>query len=346
MKYIYLIFRKLYYIFSKYYSLFAFLLYGRKKDFLLLCTPTHGNLGDQAIALAEISFLKNEGFSFFEITAENLDGYYKFYSRYSGTNQKILVHGGGFLGSIWPKEELRFRNIIISFLNKKIIVLPQTITFDFSKKTTEEFFNESYNCYKQHSNIVFFFRDSNSIKFVEKYMNDLNFFYVPDIVLSYKKFNSNNIRNENIIFLKRHDVEKQMSDDDEKMLIHTLKEFYPQSEIKYSDTCLNQPIFPFMRKKMVERKFAEIASYKFVVTDRLHGMIFAYLTDTPCLALNNQNGKVKSVFQWLEKNETIVFCNNINNIEKQIKDFANKSINNSTIDFSPYFKNLKEELRK
>ena len=133
MNKIFLLFQKIYQVVSIYISLINFLLYGRYKDCLLLCTPTHGNLGDQAIALAEIEFLRNEGISFFEVTSEQLDNKYDFYSKFSTKKQKILVHGGGFLGDIWVKEEIRFRNILLSFFDKKIIVLPQTISFDCKK---------------------------------------------------------------------------------------------------------------------------------------------------------------------------------------------------------------------
>ena len=156
---LYKLFAKWYYIFRKIKTLLCFCLYGRTRNFLLLCTPTHGNLGDQAIALAEMDFLRKENLSFFEVTAEDLDGLSAIYSQFSSKKQKILIHGGGFLGSIWPKEELRFRMIIRNFSQKRIIVLPQTITFDMNTETGRSFFYESYTVYKSNQNIVFLFEN-------------------------------------------------------------------------------------------------------------------------------------------------------------------------------------------
>ena len=41
----------------------------------------------------------------------------------------MLIHGGGFLGSIWIKEEEIFRKILKNFPEFLIIVFPQTIYF-------------------------------------------------------------------------------------------------------------------------------------------------------------------------------------------------------------------------
>ena len=75
-------------------------------------------------------------------------------------------------------------------------------------------------------------------------------------------------------------------------------------------------------------------------------MIFAYLTDTPCLVLNNQNGKVKAVYKWLQKCENIIYCDDINNIDACISKIANANYNNTFIEFDQNFEILKEELRK
>lgn len=37
-----------------------------------------------------------------------------------------------------------------------------------------------------------------------------------------------------------------------------------------------------------------------MVTDRLHGMIFAYITGTPAIVFSNSNQKVKNCFEWIK----------------------------------------------
>ena len=47
-------------------------------------------------------------------------------------------------------------------------------------------------------------------------------------------------------------------------------------------------------------KWEEFKHARLVITDRLHGMIFSAITGTPCVALNNSNGKVGFEYEWLK----------------------------------------------
>ena len=99
------------------------------------------------------------------------------------------------------------------------------------------------------------------------------------------------------------------------------------------------------RKKIVEDKMKEYASYELVITDRLHTMIFCYITKTPCLFLDNLNGKVLRVYNdWIKDSS----CNyikklDINNIENEIKEFINiKPDNKAENIIKKCFEKLKE----
>lgn len=54
------------------------------------------------------------------------------------------------------------------------------------------------------------------------------------------------------------------------------------------------------RKCAVQSKLEEFAKYKMIITDRLHGMIFSILSNTPCLALDNSNHKVSGVYSIIK----------------------------------------------
>ena len=63
-----------------------------------------------------------------------------------------------------------------------------------------------------------------------------------------------------------------------------------------------------VREFEVERKFDEFRRARLVITDRLHGMIFAAITGTPCIALNNSSGKVEGVWSlWLRHLDYVKF---------------------------------------
>lgn len=74
-------------------------------------------------------------------------------------------------------------------------------------------------------------------------------------------------------------------------------------------------------------------------------MIFCYLTNTPCLAFDNDNHKVKETYDlWLKDCEFIklVSNNEINDIDKFIEEIKTIKINN--INLKDKFDNLKKAI--
>jgi len=65
------------------------------------------------------------------------------------------------------------------------------------------------------------------------------------------------------------------------------------------------------RKSVVERKLEEFGTKRLILTDRLHGAIFAYITDTPCIAYPNANGKVERVCNYLSDNGNVRFTRTV-----------------------------------
>lgn len=341
------IFVKTYYIFDKIRTFLCFLAYGRRCDYLFVLTPTHGNLGDQAIALAEVDFFKTESVSFFEVTAENLDGMEKLYSFFFfEKKQRIVIHGGGYLGDLWKKEENRFRAVIKNFKDAEMIVMPQTVTFDLSDNKGKSFFNESYFLWKQNLNLTFFLRDKNSCEFILKEMPELKFHYVPDIVLNYKWAGRKSTERKNILFLFRHDIEKNISDYEAEQIKCTVQKIYDDCEVVSGDTVINSVIFPFQRKNAVNKKLEEIATYRLVVTDRLHGMIFAFLTKTPCIALSNKNGKVKSVYDWIKSFGGVIFLENLSELENALENVKLNGWKESDENLGEQFDELRKLLKR
>lgn len=47
------------------------------------------------------------------------------------------------------------------------------------------------------------------------------------------------------------------------------------------------------RKRNLRKKLLEFSDSEAVITDRLHGMVFAAIMNTPCMVLTNCNYKIK-----------------------------------------------------
>uniref|UniRef100_UPI004057086A glycosyltransferase n=1 Tax=Agathobacter sp. TaxID=2021311 RepID=UPI004057086A len=281
---------------------------GWGKDYILLDTPEHGNIGDQAIVLAERQFLdeaigKN---NYIELTANEIDNFESLYAKFIPKKKVILINGGGFLGDIWPNEEYRVHRILKAFLAHKIVVFPQTVSYNLNTLDGRKFLELSQSVYSQHSNLTIFVRERKSYEFVQKNFPTVKTYLVPDIVLSYKH-NISKKHREGVVMCLRADREKKLNNENLEYIKDCIYQKFGKESIRYTDTVVGHNIKPAQRVEELHSKLEEFAQAELVVTDRLHGMIFAAITETPCIALGNSNGKVKGVYEWMKEVEYVQY---------------------------------------
>lgn len=313
------------------------------KDFVLVNSPSHGNLGDQAIIETEIQYIKGIGKSFIEIPAKSLWYNENLYEQYTSKDSTIIIPGGGSLGELWPSEEFAIRRVIETFKNNKIIVFPQTATFSENLPEDIVFMNDSLNVYKSHKDILFFVRDKKSLDFFEKKEIKANF--VPDIVTSYK-YNSSQKNRDGILLCFRSDIEKVLDESEIDVVISTINKKYPDSNIAFTDTVIDGQIDISKRADIVKSKLDEFAQSKLVVTDRLHGMIFAAITSTPCIAFGNSNGKVEGVYKWICDNKYVRFVKTMDDFDTAIKGLdLNSKYSYNYDEITKDFELLKESIK-
>lgn len=102
-----------------------------------------------------------------------------------------------------------------------------------------------------------------------------------------------------VILCLRNDKEKNQSIDVNKIVIDNLKK--EKIEYQFQDTSIDFSLqnLSDRREKLFEL-WNKMATAELVITDRLHGMIFATITGTPCIVFNNIDGKVGHQFKWIE----------------------------------------------
>lgn len=302
----------------------------RKSEFILIDTPTHGNLGDHAIVLTMQQiiydiFKKN---NWFELTADEINFREKWFAHITPKNQTILIPGGGFLGALWPLEEERVRRIIVAFRNYKIIIFPQTVTFDLETEEGIRYFRESKECYLAHPDLTIFVREEKSYEFMKKYLPEIKTMLVPDMV-TVLNIHTVDVKRKGILMCLRSDKEKILLDEQYKKILKKMQETLDGEKIFNTDTVLkHNSIGKKERSNEVAKKLQEFANAKLVVTDRLHGMVFAAITGTPCIAIGNCNGKIKGMYDWIKKNKYICYLDNLEQLESALDalplDAANK----------------------
>lgn len=275
-----------------------------RKRVIVFNTPNHGNLGDQAISLAQqqwISKYLNE-YIYIEISHDDYYQTQHILHKYIKSTDLIMINGGGYLGSLWPKEQKIVMDILEQFRNNKIVIFPQTVYFEESKyrnKQIEEMKLKMKNCQK----VKLLVRDLASKNFIidSKILDEDNVEYVPDIA-TFLSLELKQYKRSGVLFCLRSDKEKV-----ENSQVIEIQQKLKSLEIPfdYSDTVIPKTVSYRMREKEVTKKFAEFKKHKVVVTDRLHGMIFAALTGTPCIAFDNLSGKVSGVYEWIKRLEYI-----------------------------------------
>ena len=318
--------------------------YSKKADrqYILFGTPLHGNIGDHAITIAEYKLLKDiEIEDVFEVSSFKRQYIIKYLKNHVSKNAIIMINGGGFMGSQWIREEEMIRDVVSSFPNNKIIIFPQTIYYKQDENGQAEM-QKSLKIYQNHKRLVMCTREKISYGFAKENLSNANVILVPDIVLYLNNKKEPQYEREGILACLRKDVEKNINSEDENKLINSLKKY--SNKVDFTDTVLGKGISAIDREKVFDEKLNEFKKYKLVVTDRLHGMIFAAITNTPCIAIGNYNYKVKGVYEWIKNLNYIKFIENYENIEQNIQEMLNKINCNYILNDKDKFNEIKKIL--
>lgn len=263
-----------------------------KATCVLLQTPVHHNYGDHAIALAELALLK--AYRVAEITDYELNAMLKFpawFKRIVG-KRDILITGGGNLGTFWPSIDANIRCVLRLFGENKMVILPQTAYFEdsaFGAASYEELKEIFASC----RDLTIMAREKRSFELLSKM--HFKVVLMPDMALFMEPPVPDNVSERiGVLVMLRNDVEKAA---EMPALLTWLETQFDNYDI--GDMISPQRITAGMRKQAVAEKMKTIQRYSLVVTDRLHGMIFAALTGTPCIAACPVSPKLIGIYEWL-----------------------------------------------
>ncbi len=290
----------------------------QKRVIYILSTPRHGNLGDHAIVFSQYKLFSELGYgkNIVEVNKDTLALFKKKIFRISKSKDLIVIDGGGNIGTLWLDEEYIMRDIIKTYTENPIIIMPQTAYFEDTHHGKKEL-QKSIQVYCAHQNLTIFCRDIDTYNLISSKFIGVKSFYVPDMVMFLTNISKNTDRYGALLFL-REDVEKTFSNDAREQVISFLND--RKYSIKKSSTLVDQMVDFWQRKKLLRKKWEEFFSAELVVTDRLHGMLFAAITATPCLAIDNISHKVKNGYAWLLHLPYIVYCDNEECIKEKIEE--------------------------
>lgn len=296
---------------------------GREIAFLFQ-TPTHSNIGDHAITIAELEFFE-KNFPDIVVIEINQTLMTLFINRYSGLikdKDLIVLNGGGNFGNEYMFEENLRRLVIERYPNNKIIVFPQTIHYSDDEVGKREL-NVTQAILDEHENVIITTREEVSFELAKKYFPNNEVILTPDIVLSMSK----NYNKERLYALAviRNDQESILSESMKSIIDKALKHQY--DDVVYSDMHVegNRSVLTSLeRKVIVDNKLKQFAGAKIVVTDRLHGMVLAAITGTPCIAFSNYNQKVSGTYNWIKGLDYIKYVENEEEFMAAFEDLIDK----------------------
>lgn len=291
-------------------------------------TPINGNLGDQALALAGLVALSQQRPK--EIVLEIQNYQVRSALRYLNNNLEantpVFWNGGGNIGSLYPYEEHNRWESFKILKRHPIIMFPQSVYFS-NDSSGSRMLKDSIRHYSSKQSLTVFLREKKSFDFFQANYPDVESYLTPDTVLLLDKYVSTSIlttRRNGILFLIRNDIERNPHFNSGRIEAAVSEAGF---EIDKGDTYLGGVVVgPENRKDLLWRMWNRIGSKQVVITDRLHGMIFAYLTRTPAVVLANNNWKIESTYQtWLKDCNFIHFLSDYD--EKTIINSVRKLVN-------------------
>lgn len=319
---------------KKKWGFVLYICYPLGEKYYVLGTPQHSNLGDSAIVLSEINFLKQCGIRekrIKEVTTEEYKEFKDVLKARIRKSDKILLHGGGNMGDQWFGEELLRRDMLSTFKRNKMIIFPQTFFYSNTIEGQRE--KEKSILFYNRNNLTIVAREQISYGLMRHLYPNANILITPDIVLSAYRgaFGIKRQRRKGIMLCLRSDIEKSMS-----VLEHKrIEDFLQKSNwtITKTDMYANCVVTKKNRDECVKSKMNEFASAKIVITDRLHGMIFSAITGTPCIVFGNYNYKVEGTYEWIKYLGYIRFVDTVDEMERVFPELI--SLDNCEYDNTP-----------
>lgn len=280
----------------------------------LLGTPNHANMGDHLIAVAEIQYLQNQfGMDVMDVPTEMYHIHRRTLKKFIPYSCKIFITGGGWMGDIWPIEERTLEKMVFDFRNNPTLVFPQTI-FYINPEKQNSISKRADKIFNRCKKLIICVREQESYNYgIEHYNNKI--ILCPDIALFYRKrlpARLNLRKRIGVCFREdREKIDHVTFDDIRKEFQYDNVEFVKLSTISESSVACNE------RNMRVDNLIEEFHNCNLVITDRLHGMIYSFLSGSPCIAFDNRTHKVSGVYTlWLKDSPCIELVNNANDLNE------------------------------
>lgn len=322
---------------------------------LLVGTPLHGNIGDQAIVLGEKRFfsMNYPDITLLEVPSRAFMGHEAMWKKLGDACSLILVHGGGYLGTIWPDEDKMVRSCLETFKNEPIVILPQTLYFEHGDK--DEMAVVYNKALESCVDVTVLVREGQSFDLAKRCFPSVSVHLAPDMVLALDGNNFGqkrvspeaNDRVARILLCFRSDKEKMLDDADVEVIEEGIRTACGRALIAKTDTVIPRKVTPSNRRSVVIEKIDEFRQADLVVTDRLHGMVLSAISGTPTIALKSKSPKIEGVYdQWLKGLDNVVLACDIKEVSQLAKTMLGERVLYDASTLHPKYSDLCSKLNQ
>jgi exopolysaccharide biosynthesis predicted pyruvyltransferase EpsI len=277
----------------------------------LLDFPSHANVGDSAIWLGEIAWLRQRGW--LPSYTCDTDTYSRECLAKSIGDGIIFLHGGGNFGDFWTNhQELRER-AIQDFPGNRIIQLPQTIYYLDIKSVVS-----TQRVVDAHKNLILLCRDQVSLDFARQHFVAESHL-CPDMAFSLGTLTRTPAVND-VVWLCRTDEESSgaaLPPRPESVEVHDWLEeaetpLRRQSELLSKRVKRNTDAWQVVQRELMDtyeplarqrlNRGCDILNRgRIVISDRLHGHVLSLLLGIPHVIYDNCYGKLRSFYEtWTQ----------------------------------------------
>lgn len=296
---------------------------GKSVRIIFFQLPGFDNIGDHALSYATDMLLKdyvqqNPQYQLFDVDGWDTFSAVKSLEKQIGKADIIISQGGGNFGSLYEFAEVFRRKILEAFPDNRIIIMPQTVFYSEDEAGKKELSLDK-KAIDRCKDITIFARDHRSFELLGEYFGQsAKIMELHDTVALYRPDSFSGKRGTDILLCLRSDKESKLSAEDKFEIFRMSRD--TGRDIRITDTCINYEIDPGDRERILTEKFSLWSSVRLVITDRLHGMIFAIITGTPCIVLGNNHHKVLETYKTFRDCPYLRYAEDIGAIPSYMKE--------------------------
>ncbi|MFC3786563.1 pyruvyl transferase EpsO [Sphingopyxis italica] len=267
--------------------------------------PDHSNVGDSAIWLGEMAYLRKRS---------RLPAYYSAIADFDDEacraaidDGPILIHGGGNMGTLWPKHEAFRLHLLRTHRGHPVVQMPQSIHYADPAAAAE-----MAEAIRAHGQLTLLVRDARSLAFAERHF-DCRVRLCPDAALMLGR-QQRPPATVPVFALLRTDHERAPGGADALPAGVAADDWLEEDPAQKRRLRLSLKLGRLFNRDLMAQRAARqqrLAEWRFqrgltmlsagelVVTDRLHAHILSLLLDIPHVLLDNSYGKVAGFAdQW------------------------------------------------